>query len=710
MKDFVNKLKTLDYKQFALQHGEKIGIGVIGLLVLACLGMTNWAAEFTKSPRDMEEQAAKVDGDLKKNVWPEAERDKFIPPLTAEEQLPLVLANLEVGKFDWPKPLSQKLHQQQQPADEAQVATVIELMAKGDQAPIGIPVEVPATEMEDAEQPRPEARPGRSKSKKGAADDSPLPPRGAMPGMAAGYMSGGGSTSSGEKARGMRFVVVTGVVDVQKQYGMLMNSLHVGSKPEAAAELEYLDFKIQRQRAVPGPSPWTGDWVDVAKENSIDILLNETSDFDPEIVPTANTEQVITSPLPRRVDDEWNPTLVAHPRVPTLSEEEQELELKKNKASLEAAGDEDDESAGTRRGFAKVQRDAKRLQSRVMGGGSEMTSKFQDAMSRMMGGQTGGAPMDMMKMSMNMNRGMMNGPGIGMANTSVDMTTDYLLFRFFDFDVEPGECYRYRVQLVIRNPSYGESFVSSPAVAEGETRESKWSEPSTPAVVARDVEYALTKVPTSGNRDQAELNVVQFDNDNGTFLKDSFKVPFGSYIAKAMKSLHLDMAAPKFEEEEVKFTSKDVLLDCAAAPALSSDLKTDLGLADKALRELSRGGKLDMAVTLNRFGEIVELDAGSRDALQPALKRVEEEREPYKELKDAGKKKDQDLLTAADPYGADKDSKDKKKKKKKKKRDKADNALKMPGSMGSMMMAPGGMMPPGSIGAPSGGKKGKQPR
>ena len=33
MKDFLTKIKTLDYKQFALNHGEKIGIGIVGLTV-----------------------------------------------------------------------------------------------------------------------------------------------------------------------------------------------------------------------------------------------------------------------------------------------------------------------------------------------------------------------------------------------------------------------------------------------------------------------------------------------------------------------------------------------------------------------------------------------------------------------------------------------------------------------------------------------------
>jgi len=63
---------------------------------------------------------------------------------------------------------------------------------------------------------------------------------------------------------------------------------------QAKAYLEYRDFKIQRQRAVPGPDPWTGPWKDVSTDSSIDVLMNEASDFDPEIVNLNYTNQVFT--------------------------------------------------------------------------------------------------------------------------------------------------------------------------------------------------------------------------------------------------------------------------------------------------------------------------------------------------------------------------------------------------------------------------------
>src|SRR6185312_5883295 len=132
-------------------------------------------------------------------------------------------------------------------------------------------------------------------------------------------------------------------------------------------------------------------------------------------------------------------------------------------------------------------------------------------------------------------------PGAGMmggaygGGVAVDMGAERLLFRYFDFDVEPGECYRYRVKLIVANPSFDESFVSAPTVAEGQERETDWSAPSPPAVVQKDVEFALTKATIPNTHDLAELKVVQFDTDLGTLIMDTLKVGYGAYVGNEKK-------------------------------------------------------------------------------------------------------------------------------------------------------------------------------
>lgn len=61
----------------------------------------------------------------------------------------------------------------------------------------------------------------------------------------------------------------------------------------------------------------------------------------------------------------------------------------------------------------------------------------------------------------------------------------FALFRFFDFDSKPDRAYRYRVKLVSENPGFGEETLPR-EIANGEFRESPWSDPSPPVVVAAE--------------------------------------------------------------------------------------------------------------------------------------------------------------------------------------------------------------------------------
>lgn len=714
MNDLITRIKTLDYKQFALQHGEKIGIGVIGMIILICLFLTSWASEYNKEPRDLVEQAEKVADQLKRNPWTEDKKKEFLPLLTAEDELQKVEGEIDVAAFEWTIPISPKLYPRQLPAEEPIWITVSDLRVFSESFPMGV---TPPPSTDELAANDAEAKPKSSKAdkKKKKDDDEDIFNTGRAPfgaGAMAGMMSG--MADSAEKASGRRYNVVVGVVDVKKQTQLLRQKLHVDSLSQAAALLDYRDFHIQRQRAVPGPNPWAGEWKDVQTKASIDALA-QASDFDPEIVAAKYTIDVFTSPLPHRLDSEWDPNHVGHPRIPTLTEDEQEQELLANKAAAKVAGESGDaDEPGGRGGFARVQKDANRLRSQAMSTG-EGAKKTQDYMLEMMKGMPGmdkarsSREPDPGAMRSSMMAGMMGMMGAGMAGATqggLDPTSDMLLFRYFDFDVEPGECYRYRIKLIAANPSYEETFVAAPTVAEGELRESDWSSPSPPAVVESDVEYALMKVSERYGRQEgaADLKIVQFDTNLGTLIMDTLKVLYGAYVGgDVQRTMHLDVGAPTFKEEKVTFTSKDILLDSAGSPKLSAAAIGDLQLG-KSAQKITKNGTLDLAVTLNRFGEIVELDADSKTDLRAAEKKVAEQREPYQEIKETikDKKKKEEEEDDGGIFGSDPSGKTKKKGKKKK-RKKVDNPLKG-GSMGmeAMMrgMMPGmGGMPPDAGGS-----------
>jgi hypothetical protein len=140
MKNFTAKLKTMNYKQFALDHGEKIGLGVIGFVSLACLALTSWTSELTITPDDMEKQAKKVEAELRDKKWPEGERAGFEPIKTAEEQELIAFHSVHDNfkKFEWLVEMSPKLYKRSQPASEVDWLPVVELYARYGTMPMGV--------------------------------------------------------------------------------------------------------------------------------------------------------------------------------------------------------------------------------------------------------------------------------------------------------------------------------------------------------------------------------------------------------------------------------------------------------------------------------------------------------------------------------------------------------------------------------------------
>jgi len=113
---------------------------------------------------------------------------------------------------------------------------------------------------------------------------------------------------------------------------------------------------------------------------------------------------------------------------------------------------------------------------------------------------------------------------------------DHLLFRFFDFTVEPGKKYRYRVRLWLVNPNYGMDVRYLIPTPDGETPlnarrylEAKdWSEPSNVAEVPDDSELMLLGVKAAppnrvADEPSASLGIVQWVNDVGKTVYEDFE-------------------------------------------------------------------------------------------------------------------------------------------------------------------------------------------
>jgi hypothetical protein len=97
----------------------------------------------------------------------------------------------------------------------------------------------------------------------------------------------------------------------------------------------------------------------------------------------------------------------------------------------------------------------------------------------------------------------------------------YRLFRFLDFNVEPGKCYRYRVCLVLANPNYKRhpAFLSDPKFAADAHLETEWSKPSAVVSAPGDTGILLMSVapPLTRNSDpSATVLLTKWRMDKGT--------------------------------------------------------------------------------------------------------------------------------------------------------------------------------------------------
>ncbi len=104
------------------------------------------------------------------------------------------------------------------------------------------------------------------------------------------------------------------------------------------------------------------------------------------------------------------------------------------------------------------------------------------------------------------------------------------LFRFFDFTVEPGKHYVYRIQLVLKNPNYDqrESYLKNSELAKERYLKTKWSDPSVVTAGPRDTQILLTSVKTRKNADpSAEILMTTWVRRKGIEVYKDFTVTRG---------------------------------------------------------------------------------------------------------------------------------------------------------------------------------------
>ncbi len=249
----------------------------------------------------------------------------------------------------------------------------------------------------------------------------------------------------------------------------------------------------------------------------------------------------------------------------------------------------------------------------------------------------------------------MNRGAINQLQVKISAAGNLLLFRYFDFSVEPGNAYRYRVQFELMNPNYNRPVeqLENPESRDGATRLTPWSEPTEPVYIEEDADYFVAAVDEGRGRNSptANIDIYQWYADAGTFINKELKVGFGQFVGGKAKTDVLRPAPETWDDEVVDFSTGDVLVDASPDVRVDTDMHADLKLPGSARGKV---GVVDEAIVVNEFGELVNLNPRSRGAAHEAIRRIYEmERRPYEFIKNRVEAEQDALEAAADDYAPD---------------------------------------------------------
>lgn len=316
---------------------------------------------------------------------------------------------------------------------------------------------------------------------------------------------------------GTRWVVLTGVVNYDKYRKSFVECFQDAAvRREGDFEPIFIDYQVQRAEVTDDSQDLaTLDWQWFYKN-----LGDEFKRF-PEmrsgVTPQSVRDPALTFPLPERTDRDWGEEVVHAPEIPLPR-----IETASESAVATAASDASAEPPIASDGPGGLSQRS----SGEPGGFREATSSRErrDDSRRSDEG-----------------RSSRRRTTAAAAQTAAD-DQPYRLFRFFDYRVEPGKRYRYRVRLRVENPNYG----VSPEDVNREIRQrmedkenwkpyltTDWSEPSDVVTIPPDDRLLAVSVKPPGRNEiepTARIRAIHWDMQSGIEIADEFDIPPGTLV------------------------------------------------------------------------------------------------------------------------------------------------------------------------------------
>ncbi len=480
---------------FFLLHGEKIGIaaalGLFGMMIAGGAGLD----EFELTPQQIADAATRADTNIKNSEVKPEEYDEALVNYDYNSYAELIKSAVTVNAYETPNRWEQSLF-----PDKNKRPSVSPL-----------PVEnLRATPCVGAIMYKELTANNAAGAMGGAAG------MGGPGGAASGAMGGGsmGTSGTGGETKGRQWIAVTGSIPIRKQqaaYGDLFGNAQY--LDDARDQPRYLFYELQRgEVAANGDVKW--EKVDVLR--AIKKENNQWAGVGSEQVgfayhaPTTSSYPPMAMSCPPMANKPFGEEIANLPNIPLNSAEQikvQSAELEKWN-ELQAAMNQIDESTLLDRDPFEGATGA----ASGAGGGMDATGGA-GMSSGGMGPNGAGAGNDWLVNREAVARTMLNAQTVA--------AVEYYLFRYFDFDVEEGKTYQYRVKLLLANPNYGveERFVEDPTSTEKKIVESEFCEPSNPASLGRSARIFAESVEAParpGAEPRVRMASIYFDQESAT--------------------------------------------------------------------------------------------------------------------------------------------------------------------------------------------------
>ncbi len=197
----------------------------------------------------------------------------------------------------------------------------------------------------------------------------------------------------------------------------------------------------------------------------------------------------------------------------------------------------------------------------------------------------------------------------------------YRLFRFFDFSVEPGKQYVYRIQLALRNPNLG---VNAAVLKKAELADkkylpylsTKWSEPTPIIAVPRDTQVLVNAVkppPRPNAEPTGQITVAKWLVRSGLKVSHEFPVTRGQVANFADISVR-EAGGP------VNFFSDTTAVDLRGGDHLGRKTSTLTAAGEMLL--MDSDGALSVRSELDDSALCRQLNEARKEAAPPSELRV----------------------------------------------------------------------------------------